>query len=58
MAEITTTTTITEPTKTETPTEKVVTIRLKPRRKVKWTEDVVDNEGMGKKKSKSKYIIN
>lgn len=26
----------------------------KPRRQVRWTEDVVDNEHMNKKKSKSK----
>lgn len=29
--------------------------RMRPR--VTWTEDVVDNEGMGKKKSKSEYLI-
>lgn len=32
------------------------TLRLRARRqapRVTWTEDVVDNEGMGKKKSKS-----
>ena len=25
--------------------------------RVAWTEDVIDNEGMGKKKSKSEYLM-
>ena len=28
-----------------------------PSRRVAWTEDMVDNEGMGKKKSKSEYYL-
>ena len=28
-----------------------VTLRLRPKNRVKWGEDVVDNEGMGKRKS-------
>mmetsp|Transcript_11163 Transcript_11163/g.37922 ORF Transcript_11163/g.37922 Transcript_11163/m.37922 type:complete len:142 (-) Transcript_11163:1357-1782(-) len=28
-----------------------VTLRLAPRHRVKWSEDVLDNEGMGKRKS-------
>lgn len=30
----------------------VVRVVLRPRRTVRWTEDTVDNEGLGKKKSK------
>ena len=36
----------------------VLHLRGGPRRRprVAWTEDVIDNEGMGKKKSKSEFI--
>lgn len=34
-----------------------IELRPKPRRSVKWTEDVVDNECLGKKKSKSNGFI-
>lgn len=31
----------------------IVTLRARPRSKVKWDESVIDNENMGKKSSKS-----
>ena len=52
--EVTRTITTTQPTST-------TTVTLKPRGKkksVQWTEDVVDNEGMGKRSSKSMPKIN
>jgi hypothetical protein len=33
-------------------------LKIKTTKKVKWTEDTIDNEHMGKKKSKSIYKIN
>ena len=32
-------------------------LRVKPKKSVKWDESAVDNEGMGKKKSKSKFLL-
>ena len=45
---------------TVTPEPTTTTVHLKPRTKkkaVQWTDDVVDNEGMGKKSSKSTPTI-
>lgn len=49
-------------TPTETNKEKDTKIcfqqmKLKPIKKVKWTEDTIDNEHLGKKKSKSKQFV-
>jgi hypothetical protein len=32
-------------------------LKIKPNKKVTWTEDTVDNEHMGKKKSKSRICL-
>lgn len=49
---LTTTTTVPAPTSEDQPTDSA-TIRLKKKKKkVKWRQDTVDNEGMGKKSSK------
>ena len=34
--------------------EKIVFMKLKPEKHVQWTEDTIDNEHLGRKKSKSK----
>ena len=39
----------------ETKAPRVINYQAKIRKNVKWDEDVVDNENMGKKKSKSKF---
>lgn len=44
-----------ESTNTSTETTQNYTLRLHPPpRRIQWAEDVVDNEHMGKKKTKSK----
>ena len=39
----------------ETKSPKIIKFKAKIKNKVKWKEDVIDNENMGKKKSKSKF---
>lgn len=43
----------TDATRVEEDEVEVVRVVLRPRRTVRWTEDTVDNEGLGRKKSKS-----
>ena len=38
-------------------TKPVLRLKLKPRDRVTWTEDTVDNEHLGKKSSKSEPIL-
>ena len=35
----------------------VLTLELRPRRRIRWDNNVVDNERMNRKKSKSKYAV-
>ncbi len=53
-----TTITITEPERVNAANtiNRILTLHLRERKKVKWAEDVVDNENMGKKSSKSKLM--
>jgi len=48
-------TTLTESTETETEASETLRLKLKKtpeKKKIQWTEETVDNEGLGKKKSK------
>jgi hypothetical protein len=43
--------------KTITATETMIILKAKEEKKVRWDTKVVDNENMGKKKSKGKLLI-